>query len=61
MKPWELTWHEFELPHGLRAQYAIDGDNIQMMVDDDDVPEGMSVESRIEQCYYYFFTFIWQK
>lgn len=59
--PWELEWQEFEMPDGLRASYAIDGRDVKMMVDEEDLPDGMDIEQRMAQCYDYFFTYLYQK
>lgn len=58
-EPWGLTWVEFELPDGLKASYAIDGKDVKMMIDDDNLPEGMPVGQRLDQCYDHFFSEIW--
>jgi hypothetical protein len=55
MNPWEVNWVEFELPDGYTAAYAIDGKDVQMMVDDDQIPDGLTVRQRLEQCYDHFF------
>lgn len=53
--PSELTWVEFELSDGFKASYAIDGQEVKMMVDDDQIPDGLTVRQRLDQCYEYFF------
>lgn len=60
MEPWELDWIEFELPDGFKASYAIDGKDVKMMVDDDQIPEGMSIRQRLDMCYDYFFSEIYK-
>jgi len=61
MKPWEMEWHEFEMPDGLKAQYAFDGKEVSMMVDDEDLPHGMTIPQRMNECYEHFFTNIYPK
>ncbi len=56
--PSELNWTEFYMPDGLKASYAIDGPDIQMMVDDEDLPEGMDIQTRMQQCYGHYFNFL---
>lgn len=58
--PSELTWVEFELPDGLKASYAIDGQEVKMMVDEDQIPDGLTVRQRLDQCYEYFFSNIYK-
>lgn len=59
--PSELTWIEFYLPDGLKASYAIDGDEIRMMIDDEDIPEGMTVRERLDKCYEHYFNFLFKR
>lgn len=59
--PSELTWIEFYMPDGYKASYAIDGDHIQMMVDDHDLPPGINIEQRMQQCYDHYFAFLYKR
>lgn len=58
MEPWKLKWIEFEMPDGFKAAYAIDGDEIRMMVDDEQMPEGIDIQERMAQCYDHYFNYI---
>lgn len=60
-QPWELEWIEFYLPDGLKAMYAIDGQDIKMSVDEDDIPAGMTVKERLDQCYDHYFNFLYKR
>lgn len=59
-QPWELQWIEFEMPDGLKAAYAIDGKEVRMMVDDEQMPDGIDIQERMSQCYDYFFENIYK-
>lgn len=58
---WELTWIEFYLPDGYKAMYAIDGDEIKMSVDEEDIPPGLTVRERLDQCYDHYFNFLYKR
>lgn len=57
--PSELTWTEFYMPDGLKASYAIDGKDVRMMVDEDDLPTGVDIQERMTQCYDHYFQFLY--
>lgn len=56
---WELEWTEFHLPDGYKASYSIDGQDVRMMVDEDQIPPGLDYSQRLNQCYDHFFTQIY--
>lgn len=57
MEPWKLTWNEFEMPDGLKASWAYDATTkqVNMSVDDDGLPDGVTISERMGQCYDHFF------
>jgi hypothetical protein len=58
--PSELEWIEFYMPDGFKARYALDGVNVRMMVDENDIPDGVDIGTRMMACYDYFFTHIFK-